>query len=102
MIEGMGGKDSKVYADFRLKCVHAYVYLRKYAKLIVNIFHLMIDSGIKDMSYEALEKLADKFYLDLNDTQAELHFLNILDESETALFARVTDIIHKWATYWRA
>jgi len=68
MIEGMGGKDSKVYADFRLKCVHAYVYLRKYAKLIVNIFHLMIDSGIKDMSYEALEKLADKFYLDLNDT----------------------------------
>ncbi|KAL4462880.1 hypothetical protein ABPG72_019023 [Tetrahymena utriculariae] len=102
MIEGMGGKDSKVYAEFRKKCVHAYIYLRKYAKLIVNLFHLMIDSGIKDMSIEALEKLAEKFYLDLNDTQAELHFLNILDESETALFARVTDIIHKWATYWRA
>lgn len=102
MIEGMGGKDSLLYADFKKNCVQAYFYLRKYAKLIVNLFHLMIDSGIKDMSIEALEKLAEKFYLDLNDTQVELHFLNILEESETALFARVTDIIHKWATYWRA
>lgn len=68
MVDGMGGKDSKIYSQFRKKCAEAYIYLRKHAKLIVNIFHLMIDSGIKDMSYEALEKLADKFSLDLNDT----------------------------------
>lgn len=38
-------------------------YLRNYAKLIVNIFHLMFDPGIKGMSPETLEKISDKFYL---------------------------------------
>ncbi|EGR27588.1 phosphatidylinositol 3-kinase, putative [Ichthyophthirius multifiliis] len=102
MVEGMGGVQSKVYQDFKKKCVNAYIYLRKYAKLIVNLFYLMIDSGIKDINIEALEKLVDKFNLDSNDQQVELHFLNILEESVSALFPIINDIIHRWAGYWRA
>lgn len=44
---GMGGKNSEGYMLFQKKCIAAYLYLRKYAKLILNLFHLMLDSGIK-------------------------------------------------------
>jgi phosphatidylinositol 3-kinase len=50
MVDGLGGKTNDNYNKFRRKCVEAYIYLRKYAKLIVNLFHLMLDSGIKDLS----------------------------------------------------
>lgn len=43
----MGGKNSEGYKIFQKKCVEAYLYLRKYAKLILNLFYLMLDSGIK-------------------------------------------------------
>ena len=78
------------------------MYLRKeYAKLIVYLFYLMIDSGIKDMSEEALEKLVEKFCLNESDEAAEKHFLGILEESVNALFAVISDRIHVWAGYFR-
>lgn len=47
MFKGMGGKNSEGYNKFQKKCVEVYLYLRKYSKLILNLFHLMLDSGIK-------------------------------------------------------
>lgn len=47
MVEGMGGKNSEGYKVFQKKCVEVYLYLRKYSKLILNLFYLMLDSGIK-------------------------------------------------------
>ena len=43
----MGGKNSEGYKMFQKKCVECYLYLRKYSKLILNLFQLMLDSGIK-------------------------------------------------------
>ena len=43
----------------------------------------------------------EKFRLEDSDEKAEIHFLNILEESVTALFAKFNDIIHRWASYWR-
>ena len=99
MVDGMCGlvNQNKFYS----KCVDIYKYLRKYAKLIINLLHLMIDSGIPDITSDAIEKMAEKFCLNENDEAAERHFLTILDESVTALFAKITDITHKWATYFR-
>ena len=99
---GMGGEKSENYLKFKKKCVSAYLYLRKYGKLIVYLFHLMIDSGIKDISFEALEKLEDKFRLEESDTQAEAHFLNILEESINTFFGVFHDEMHKiMAQYFR-
>ena len=61
----------------------------------------MIDSGIPDITQDAIEKMAEKFCLNENDEAAERHFLTILNESVKALFAKITDITHKWATYFR-
>jgi len=46
----MGGRGSLKYDDFKKKCVDAFLYLRKKSKLFINLFYLMIDSGIKDIS----------------------------------------------------
>jgi len=53
----MGGRNNDNFIKFKKKCVDVYLHLRNYSRLILNLFHLMLDSGIKDLSYEALEKM---------------------------------------------
>ena len=77
------------------------MYLRKYAKFIINLFQLMLHSGIPDITEIALEKMAEKFCLDENDEGAERHFLSILEASVKAIIGQITDVFHKWATIMR-
>ena len=81
--------------------MEVYVYLRKYAKLIINLFLLMSDAGIKEYSQEAIEQMYEKFRLDDSDENAEIHFLGLLEESINSLFAKMTDKLHFWASYMR-
>ncbi|CAD8088581.1 unnamed protein product [Paramecium primaurelia] len=101
MVEAMGGQKSELYTLFKSKCVEVYVYLRRYAKLIINLFLLMADAGIKDYSQEAIEQMYEKFRLDDSDENAEIHFLGLLEESINSLFAKMTDKLHFWASYMR-
>ena len=48
MVDCMGGKNSPKFEEFKQKCVNAYWVLRENAKVIVNMFYLMIDSGIPE------------------------------------------------------
>ena len=57
MVDVMGKHQEK----FKHMCLAAYIYLRRYAKLIVNLFILMIDSGIEEINHNNLLKLVDKF-----------------------------------------
>ena len=76
------GSDSKEqqenFKKFKLKCLEAYLYLRKQAKMVYNLTALMLDSGIKDVHIEGLNKLFDKFSINLNDEEAEKYFLMVL------------------------
>lgn len=38
----------------------------------------MMDSGLKDVHTEGISKLYDKFLVEMNDTDAEKHFLMVL------------------------
>ena len=97
--KGMGNLEN--FKLFKRKCIDAYLYLRKYAKLILNLFQLMIDSGIKDITQEALYKMSEKFCMEENDEFAEKHFLEIIEKSTEALFPVITDAIHKWVVVFR-
>lgn len=70
MAEAMGGKDSDNFMKFKFKCTEAYLYLRRYSKLITNLFELMMDSGIKDLNYDTMNGLYEKFCLGMNDKEA--------------------------------
>lgn len=84
-----------------MKCLEAYLYLRKQSKMIYNLTALMLDSGIKDVHMEGLSKLFDKFSINMNDEEAEKYFLLVLEECKNALFPSIADQIHIWATYFR-
>ncbi len=102
MIQAMGGKDSEKYKEFKKFCINAYWVLRDNARLIVNMFYLMIDSGILQINNEdSLFKLHDKFVPELSKSEAEVSFLGKLDDSVNALFPIIYDKVHLFMQYWR-
>lgn len=101
MVEGMGGPASEHYMKFTRYCCQAYNWLRKSADLILNLLSLMADAGIEELSNDpatTLQKVEEKFRLDLTDEQAEQFFLGLINDSVSAFFPLIVDIIHKVAT----
>ncbi|DBA04605.1 TPA: hypothetical protein N0F65_012188 [Lagenidium giganteum] len=104
MVEGMGGPESEHYLKFKTYCCQAYNWLRKSADLILNLLSLMADAGIEELSNDpetTLQKVQEKFRLDLTDEQAEQFFLGLINDSVTALFPVLMEYIHKMATKLR-
>ncbi|XP_010636317.1 phosphatidylinositol 3-kinase catalytic subunit type 3 isoform X2 [Fukomys damarensis] len=104
MVEGMGGTQSEQYQEFRKQCYTAFLHLRRYSNLILNLFSLMVDANIPDIALEpdkTVKKVQDKFRLDLSDEEAVHYMQSLIDESVNALFAAVVEQIHKFAQYWR-
>ena len=102
MVQCMGGKDSKGFADFQQKCVNAYWVLRENARVIVNMFYLMIDSGIPELNnIDNLKKLHEKFVPQKNKQEAAAFMLDNLKESVDALMPVVMETFHAWAQYWK-
>ncbi|XP_038831812.1 phosphatidylinositol 3-kinase catalytic subunit type 3 [Salvelinus namaycush] len=104
MVEGMGGMQSEQYQEFRKQCYTAFLHLRRYSNLILNLFSLMVDTNIPDIALEpdkTVKKVQDKFRLDLSDEEAVHYMQSLIDESVGALFAAVVEQIHKFAQYWR-
>uniref|UniRef100_K3X9V2 phosphatidylinositol 3-kinase n=1 Tax=Globisporangium ultimum (strain ATCC 200006 / CBS 805.95 / DAOM BR144) TaxID=431595 RepID=K3X9V2_GLOUD len=101
MVEGMGGVQSQHYLKFQTYCCQAFNWLRKSADLILNLLSLMADAGIEELSNDpetTLQKVQEKFRLDLTDEQAEHFFLGLITDSVTALFPVLMEYIHKIAT----
>jgi len=104
MVEAMGGTTGDFYPEFRRLCYTAFLHLRRYANLILNLFALMVDANVPDIALEpdkTVKKVQDKFRLDLSDEEAVQYLQALIDESVSAVFASVVEQIHKWAQYWR-
>ena len=102
MVDVMGGKNSPNFEEFKQKCVNAYWVLRDNARVIVNMFYLMIDSGIPELNdIENLYKLHEKFVPGLSNDEASTSFLTNLEESINALMPVLMEKFHAWAQYWK-
>ena len=104
MVEAMGGANSSSYRQFQSYCCEAYNILRKSANLFLNLFQLMVDARIPDISSDpekAMLKLQEKFRLDLNDEEAMQWMQKLINDSASALMPQVMETAHRWATYWR-
>ena len=101
MVECLGGRDSDNYKIFKQKCKNAYSILRENARTIVNMFYLMIDSGIPELNnVECLNKLYEKFAPNSEKEQALSSFLNELEESLNSFWAYLRDKAHYFAKMW--
>lgn len=104
MVEAMGGKNSKGYEEFKKKCVDAYLCLRTNTRIIVNMFYLMIHSGLNQLSENheiALNKLHEKFVPNFNPQEASNSLLNKLEESVNAFYPYLMEKFHVWANYFK-
>ena len=104
MLEAMGGANGEEIIKFRSHCYNAFLILRKHANLIINLFTLMLDSGVQDIALDpdkTVMKVQEKFMLDLVEEEAVKRFQELLDESVNAMFAVFVERIHSWAQYWR-
>merc|ERR1719495_794877 len=71
MVDAMGGMNSEHYQDFRKECYTAFLYLRRHANLILNLFSLMVDASVPDIALEpdkTVKKVQDKFRLEPDKT----------------------------------
>jgi len=104
MVEGMGGIESDEYKQFCSLACQAFNVLRKRAGLILNLLHLMSDAGIEDLSNNpsadaegVIAKVEERFRLELNDEQAELYFIGLINDCLAAIAPRVMDVFHQIA-----
>lgn len=72
LIEGMGeiGNNYEILTEnkkkFETEFLETYKLIRKENKLMLNLFLLMVDSGL-EMTEEGLIKMSDRFYMMLTD-----------------------------------
>jgi len=50
---------------------------------------------------KTVQKVQEKFKLELSDEQAVKHMQDLIDQSVSAMFAQFVERIHTWAQYWR-
>ncbi|CAB0037128.1 unnamed protein product [Trichogramma brassicae] len=104
MVEAMGGVGSEHYYGFQKQCYTAFLYLRRHANLILNLFSLMVDASVPDIALEpdkTVKKVQDKLRLDLSDEEAVHYVQNLIDLSVSAVMPALVEQLHKFAQYWR-
>lgn len=105
VIDGMGGLNHENFSIFKSYCFITYTTLRKNSNLILNLFQLMLDANIPDIKIDpkrAVEKVQEKFCLEMSEEEAILHFQNLINDSVNAFLPVVIDRLHSLAQYWRA
>ncbi|KYQ96905.1 phosphatidylinositol-4 [Tieghemostelium lacteum] len=91
----MGGKESPKFLQFVNYCCTAYNILRKNAKLFMNLFAMMVSTGIPELqSMEDLNYLKESFSLELSDEKAREKFTALIHESLTTKTTQFNNAIH--------
>ncbi|KAH9506932.1 Phosphatidylinositol 3-kinase catalytic subunit type 3 [Dermatophagoides farinae] len=104
MVDAMGGMDSENFYKFCSFVRTAFLHLRRHANLILNLFSLMIDANVPDIALEpdkTVQKVQDKFKLELNDEQADHYITEQVEQSVRSIMPVVVDQLHKMAQYLR-
>lgn len=104
MVDGMGGTESSEYRHFCSLACQAFNALRKSSTLVLNLLHLMSDANIDDLSNNPaadsegiIQKVEERFKLELTDEQAEKYFQTLINDSLAAIAPRVMDVFHSFA-----
>lgn len=91
----MGGKDSQDFQKFLEICCNAYNILRKHASIFINLFAMMLSTGIPELqTSEDIEYLRDAFSLDFTEQQAAQKFRDLVYESLTTRTTQINNAIH--------
>jgi phosphatidylinositol-4,5-bisphosphate 3-kinase len=91
----IGGKDSDDFAKFVQLCCKGYNILRKSGNIFMNLFAMMLSTGIPELSSaEDLDYLRDAFALHLSEVEATKKFTELIHESLTTKMTQLNNAIH--------
>jgi len=91
----MGGRDSVNFNKFVELCCNSYNILRKNANLFINLFVMMVSTGIPELkNVEDIYYLRDAFSLNSTEEQAKEKFTALIYESLTTKTTQVNNAIH--------
>ena len=91
----MGGKDSSDFNKFVDLCCSAYNILRKNANLFINLFAMMLSTGIPELkTVDDINYLRDAFSIDSNDLEASEKFKALIYESLATKTTQINNMIH--------
>jgi phosphatidylinositol kinase/protein kinase (PI-3 family) len=91
----MGGEKSENFQRFIDLCCKAYNILRKNANIFLNLFAMMLSTGIPQLKrFEDIYYLRNVFFLSKTDEEAKKHFTSLIYESLYTKRTRVNNAIH--------
>jgi phosphatidylinositol-4,5-bisphosphate 3-kinase len=91
----MGGKDSPDFMRFTELCCKAYNIVRKHAAIFINLFALMLSTGIPELqTVEDIDYLREAFALDHNDEEAKVIFTKLIYESLACKTTQMMNAFH--------
>eukprot|EP00029_Vermamoeba_vermiformis_P008360 TRINITY_DN3889_c0_g1_i1.p1 TRINITY_DN3889_c0_g1~~TRINITY_DN3889_c0_g1_i1.p1 ORF type:complete len:1634 (-),score=443.27 TRINITY_DN3889_c0_g1_i1:6-4907(-) len=91
----MGGTEHALFKWFVALCCKAYNILRKRANVFINLFAMMISTGIPELRTEKdIDYLREAFSLNLNDEQAVKKFETLIWTSLKTKFQQWNNALH--------
>jgi len=78
----MGGKESPTFARFIKLCCSAFNVLRRNANVFINLFNMMISSGMPELTTkDDIAYIKEALALDLNEEEADEQFEKLIYQS---------------------
>lgn len=101
MVEAMGGVEGANFAAFRVHCFTAYSLLRRHHSLFLSLLLLMVDASMPNFDDDGkvdplvnLRGVQEKLRLDLSESEARSFYSRIIQDSLSAKFTVLWDVIH--------
>jgi len=93
----LGGTKDPCFQKFVDVCCTAYNILRKHAPTFINLFQMMLCTGIPELqNVEDIYYMRDAFLLGMSDQEASLDFQSRIYQSLDTKTTRLNDVIHVW------
>ncbi|CAL6081480.1 Phosphatidylinositol_3-kinase [Hexamita inflata] len=99
MVDVMGGVESQWFQQFMSYLVTSFLILRKEANYLCSLLLLLKGSGIKVVEEDIVKNfdwLQQRFCLDLDDDEASLRMMQIVNQQLSAVFPKIVDSLHRW------
>ena len=78
----MDNTDGLTYKRYKELTIKAFISIRYYAEEIVDVVKLMAASGLPCFkSHDTIKKLRNRFKLELNDREAAVYMMEMIDKS---------------------
>lgn len=94
----LGGAKGELYAQFVETCQRAYNIVRKHAHMFINLFMMMLSTGIPELQNEEdIAYMCNSLLTGADEKAAAENFAKLIEEARKTKSVLINDIVHIWA-----